>query len=246
MTYGEFIRQTNAFEGAVADRYSAFEMLLAEEMQEGGVDAFRNVLSDYNANAKLAQGGQVNMMTGRIATTIELKNKILEKYGKELESEPAAVGELGADVARGASRNNQVQSADASPQQSDGQEIESAQQKNANNQPNNLQCSNNSTTFAGESVNNPSENDIRRTKSQEGNGLSESDRLQQSGLGVGEETPRADARSLGELLKDKSPDEQHQLAHQWGKKMVCCSIFSMNQQNAVDCHSKVAMRAPIG
>ena len=84
MTYGEFIRQTNAFEGAVADRYSAFEMLLAEEMQ-AGVEQFRQVLNLYNQSAKDEANGQTGMFEPRTAEYI--KQEILDYYAKQ---QPAA------------------------------------------------------------------------------------------------------------------------------------------------------------
>lgn len=84
MTYGEFIRQTNAFEGAVADRYSAFEMLLAEEMQ-AGVEQFRKVLNIYNQSAKDEANGQTGLFEPRTAEYI--KQEILDYYAKQ---QPAA------------------------------------------------------------------------------------------------------------------------------------------------------------
>lgn len=90
MTYGEFIRQTNAFDGAVADRYSAFEMLLAEEMQ-AGVEQFRKVLNIYNQSAKDEAHGQCGLFEPR--TPEDIKNEIIQKYERKQPTDNGNAGE---------------------------------------------------------------------------------------------------------------------------------------------------------
>ena len=84
--FQSFVSQTViAEDGQVhtaAEGYSPFQLLLAEEMSEGGVDAFRDVLTAYNNEARNVQGGQVDIF-GDLLTPTELKNLILQRYGKE-------------------------------------------------------------------------------------------------------------------------------------------------------------------
>lgn len=86
MPFRSFVSQTViAEDGQVhtaAEGYSPFQLLLAEEMSEGGVDAFRDVLTAYNNEARNVQGGQVDIF-GDLLTPTELKNLILQRYGKE-------------------------------------------------------------------------------------------------------------------------------------------------------------------
>lgn len=86
MPFRSFVSQTViAEDGQVhtaAENYSPYQLLLAEEMSEGGVDAFRDVLTAYNNEAQNVQGGQVDIF-GDLLTQTELKNLILQRYGKE-------------------------------------------------------------------------------------------------------------------------------------------------------------------
>ena len=86
MPFRSFVSQTViAEDGQVhtaAEGYSPYQLLLAEEMSEGGVDAFRDVLTAYNNEARNVQGGQVDIF-GDLLTPTELKNLILQRYGKE-------------------------------------------------------------------------------------------------------------------------------------------------------------------
>lgn len=86
MPFRSFVSQTViAEDGQVhtaAEEFSPYQLLLAEEMSEGGVDAFRDVLTAYNNEARNVQGGQVDIF-GNLLTPTELKNLILQRYGKE-------------------------------------------------------------------------------------------------------------------------------------------------------------------
>lgn len=84
--FQSFVRQTVMSEDGevhtAAENYSPFQLLLAEEMTDGGVDAFRDVLTAYNDEARNVQGGQVDIF-GDLLTPTQLKNLILQRYGKE-------------------------------------------------------------------------------------------------------------------------------------------------------------------
>ena len=86
MPFQSFVSQTVIAEDGqthtAAEDYSPYQLLLAEEMTSGGVDAFRDVLTLYNDQARMAIGGQADIF-GNLMTTTELKNLILERYGKE-------------------------------------------------------------------------------------------------------------------------------------------------------------------
>ena len=86
MPFRSFVSQTVIAEDGqthtAAEDYSPYQLLLAEEMTEGGVDAFRDVLTLYNDQARMAIGGQADIF-GNLMTETELKNLILERYGKE-------------------------------------------------------------------------------------------------------------------------------------------------------------------
>lgn len=78
-----YIRQTNMFEGRPSDRYTAFEILIAEKM-ESGIEDLRQVMDLYNNSAKSALGGQADMFEG-ILTKENIINQILERYGRQQE-----------------------------------------------------------------------------------------------------------------------------------------------------------------
>lgn len=84
--FQSFVRQTVMSEDGevhtAAENYSPYQLLLAEEMIDGGVDAFRDVLNLYNEQANTIQGGQVDIF-GDLLDPTELKNLILQRYGKE-------------------------------------------------------------------------------------------------------------------------------------------------------------------
>ena len=75
-----YLRQGNAFDGYVHERFSAFAMLLAEEMS-AGVEEFRQVLTLYNTSAINEANGQTSMFGVR--SPEDIKNKILDRYGKQ-------------------------------------------------------------------------------------------------------------------------------------------------------------------
>lgn len=84
--FQSFVRQTVMSEDGevhtAAENYSPYQLLLAEEMIDGGVDAFRDVLNLYNEQANTIQGGQVDIF-GNLLDPTELKNLILQRYDKE-------------------------------------------------------------------------------------------------------------------------------------------------------------------
>ena len=84
-----FMRQTNMFEDSVSDRFNEFEMMLAAAI-ESGVDNFRDILNVYNQQGSLVIGGQMNIFDGGVTSKEELKNLILEHYGKESETDTSA------------------------------------------------------------------------------------------------------------------------------------------------------------
>lgn len=85
MSYQQFVRQTNAFEGMVSDRYSPFEMLLAEDMQTG-VEQFRQVLELYNKSARDEANGQGALFEP--LTQEAIKQEIINRYGKQQQNQP--------------------------------------------------------------------------------------------------------------------------------------------------------------
>lgn len=85
MSYQQFVRQTNAFEGMVSDRYSPFEMLLAEDMQTG-VEQFRQVLELYNKSARDEANGQGALFEP--LTQEAIKQEIINRYGKQQRNQP--------------------------------------------------------------------------------------------------------------------------------------------------------------
>lgn len=101
MPFGSFVRQTViSDDGQVhtaAENYSPFQLLLAEEMINGGVESFRNVLTQYNKEAKTAMGNQLDIF-GEVTYIDVLQQLVLQRYGKETDqgadagskAEPAA------------------------------------------------------------------------------------------------------------------------------------------------------------
>ncbi|MCQ2310196.1 MAG: hypothetical protein MJZ64_00375 [Paludibacteraceae bacterium] len=118
MPFRAFVSQTViAEDGQVrtaSDNYSPFQLLLAEEMTDGGVDAFRDVLTSYNNEAKQVQGGQVDIFGG-LTSVDELKQLVLNSYGKQESTN------------EGASAGSETGSAAPIPQQSDAEVIEQAE-----------------------------------------------------------------------------------------------------------------------
>lgn len=90
MAYPLFIKQGNAFDGYVSDRFSPFEMLLAEEMSSG-VETFRQVLNLYNNSARDEANGQAGLFEPR--TIEDIKNEILQHYGKSINQSAATAAE---------------------------------------------------------------------------------------------------------------------------------------------------------
>lgn len=80
MSFFEFTRQTVLFGSpASTNNYTEFEMLLADEMMNGGVAAFREVLTKYNERAKQLAGGQVDIF-GELTPREDIENAIVEYY----------------------------------------------------------------------------------------------------------------------------------------------------------------------
>lgn len=89
MSFYEFTRQTDIFGKTASDRYTAFEILLAEEMmkkdedskkgEKSGVAAFREVLTLYNERAKQLAGGQADIF-GELTPREDIENAIVEYY----------------------------------------------------------------------------------------------------------------------------------------------------------------------
>lgn len=90
MAYPLYIRQVDAFEGKVSDRFSPFEMLLAEEMSSG-VEDFRQVLNLYNNSARDDANGQTGLFEPR--TFDDIKKEILQHYGKSTDQSAATAAE---------------------------------------------------------------------------------------------------------------------------------------------------------
>lgn len=90
MAYPLFIKQGNAFDGYVSDRFSPFEMLLADEMSSG-VETFRQVLNLYNNSARNEANGQAGLFEPR--TIEDIKNEILQHYGKSTNKSAATAAE---------------------------------------------------------------------------------------------------------------------------------------------------------
>lgn len=88
--YPLYIRQVDAFEGKVSDRFSPFEMLLAEEMSSG-VEDFRQVLNLYNNSARDDANGQTGLFEPR--TFDDIKKEILQHYGKSTDQSAATAAE---------------------------------------------------------------------------------------------------------------------------------------------------------
>ena len=90
VAYPLYIRQVDAFEGKVSDRFSPFEMLLAEEMSSG-VENFRQVLNLYNNSAQNDANGQTGLFEPH--TIEDIKNEILQHYGKSINQSAATAAE---------------------------------------------------------------------------------------------------------------------------------------------------------
>lgn len=90
MAYPLYVKQGNAFDGYVSDRFSPFEMLLAEEMSSG-VETFRQVLNLYNNSARDDANGQTGLFEPR--TFDDIKNEILQHYGKSTDQSAATAAE---------------------------------------------------------------------------------------------------------------------------------------------------------
>ena len=90
MAYPLYVKQGNAFDGYVSDRFSPFEMLLAEEMSSG-VETFRQVLNLYNNSARDEANGQTGLFEPR--TFDDIKKEILQHYGKSTDQSAATTAE---------------------------------------------------------------------------------------------------------------------------------------------------------
>lgn len=90
MAYPLYVKQGNAFDGYVSDRFSPFEMLLAEEMSSG-VETFRQVLNLYNNSARNEANGQAGLFEPR--TFDDIKKEILQHYGKSTDQSAATAAE---------------------------------------------------------------------------------------------------------------------------------------------------------
>ena len=81
MSVSDFLLQTNMFEKGASERFSDFEQWLALAMSDRGV-LFKGTMDKYNTVAAPLVGGQVDMFTGSILEPNEVKQQIIEYYGK--------------------------------------------------------------------------------------------------------------------------------------------------------------------
>lgn len=151
MTYWQYVRQVDAFEGMVSDRYSPFEILLAEEMQ-AGVEQFRQVLALYNKSAADEANGQGGLFEQRTAD--DIKQEILNYYGRQQSNQQTT-----AVAAAGTGKQERPASKETEPpvpsaQAGDGGQIDKNTQQH-------LQNSENNTIFA-ENNEEAQNNDNRR------------------------------------------------------------------------------------
>ena len=98
MSLEQFLQTTDMFNGSPTDRYSAFEVLLAEKFNNS-TEAFRVMMQLYNNSASTLVGGQSELF-GEALTKEDIQNLILEKYGKQTnnrgdQAEPATQSESG-------------------------------------------------------------------------------------------------------------------------------------------------------
>lgn len=122
--YTLYIRQVDAFDGYVSDRFSPFEMLLAEEMSSG-VETFRQVLNLYNNSARDEANGQTGLFEPR--TFDDIKKEILQHYGKSTDQSAATA----AESTQSRPANTQTEPPVPSTPTGDGQGIASTEQANS-------------------------------------------------------------------------------------------------------------------
>lgn len=115
MAYPLYVKQGNAFDGYVSDRFSPFEMLLAEEMSSG-VEIFRQVLNLYNNSARDEANGQTGLFEPR--TFDDIKKEILQHYGKSTDQSAA----IAAESTQSRPANTQTEPPVPSTPTGDGQE----------------------------------------------------------------------------------------------------------------------------
>lgn len=115
MAYPLYVKQGNAFDGYVSDRFSPFEMLLAEEMSSG-VETFRQVLNLYNNSARNEANGQAGLFEPR--TFDDIKKEILQHYGKSTDQSAA----IAAESTQSRPANTQTEPPVPSTPTGDGQE----------------------------------------------------------------------------------------------------------------------------
>lgn len=115
MAYPLYVKQGNAFDGYVSDRFSPFEMLLAEEMSSG-VETFRQVLNLYNNSARDEANGQTGLFEPR--TFDDIKKEILQHYGKSTDQSAA----IAAESTQSRPANTQTEPPVPSTPTGDGQE----------------------------------------------------------------------------------------------------------------------------
>lgn len=124
MAYPLYVKQGNAFDGYVSDRFSPFEMLLAEEMSSG-VETFRQVLNLYNNSARDEANGQTGLFEPR--TFDDIKKEILQHYGKSINQSAA----IAAESTQSRPANTQTEPPVPSTPTGDGQGIASTEQANS-------------------------------------------------------------------------------------------------------------------
>lgn len=124
MAYPLYVKQGNAFDGYVSDRFSPFEMLLAEEMSSG-VETFRQVLNLYNNSARDEANGQTGLFEPR--TFDDIKKEILQHYGKSTDQSAATA----AESTQSRPANTQTEPPVSSTPTGDGQGIASTEQANS-------------------------------------------------------------------------------------------------------------------
>lgn len=109
MSFFEFTRQIDIEGKTASDKYTAFELRLVDAMTNGGVQAFRDILSGFNTRAKESAGGQMDLFTGEVLTIEELTKQILQEYEQREANE------------RGGA---QLELAESGVQEGDGEEID--------------------------------------------------------------------------------------------------------------------------
>lgn len=112
-----YLRQVDAFEGRVADRYDGFDIILAGNMS-AGVEQLREILGLYNNSAMNEANGQMGFFEPR--TIDDIKQDVYEYYTNQ---QPELAAALDGAAARGAQPESAVPGGVADAQET-RQEVE--------------------------------------------------------------------------------------------------------------------------